>query len=262
MNLTARARPGRTAPSWGQAESEYLQSCLTAMHLDATVEQMAQLQAYARLLLKWNRTYNLLGATTAKDLIASHLLDSLATLPVIRRWLQLSGSSPAADAMLLDVGSGAGLPGLPLAIMLPDLPIGLVEPIGKRTAFLRQSIAQLGLPRVRLWEARIENLELSGGLRPAQGLQPGQNTQATPHFICRAFTSLADFTRACAPYAIEGSLLFAMKASRVAEEIAQLPAFVEVLAVEPLLTIEDKMHRNLVVMRLYRSHTMPHPGQG
>lgn len=278
MNLTARQRPARTAPSWGQAESADLESGLRAIGLDPTAQQLAQLLAYARLLLKWNRTYNLLGATTAEEIIASHFLDSLATLPVIRRWLLQPVKRSAAEPLLLDIGTGAGLPGLLLAIMLPELPIGLVEPIGKKTAFLRQAISQLGLAPVRLWEARIENLESrdfypSQGLHTSQGLdmsqrlhaghgyRPGQDVQPTPHFICRAFASLAHFAAVCAPYAIEGSLLFAMKTSRVGEEVAELTGSVEVMAVEPLQTIGNK-HRNLVVMRLNRTRTMQHASQG
>lgn len=243
--MTLIRQPSVQSPgAWGPAESKSLRAGLAQIGLNATPAQVAKLQTYARLLLKWNRTYNLLGATTPQAVIDSHLLDSLATMPVLERWL------PAGNPPLLDIGSGAGLPGIVLAIMLEQMPIALVEPIGKKTAFLRQAVAQCGLPLARVLEGRVEDLDLSQDLPQATT----KGSRAAPHFICRAFTSLERFAALCTPHLAEGSLLFAMKAARVGEELAQLSRSVvsgsiEVLAVEPLRTIEKDVQRNLVVMR-------------
>jgi 16S rRNA (guanine527-N7)-methyltransferase len=229
-----RQSPAETRTGWGTAESGLLARGLDELGLKASPTQLAQLQTYGELLLKWNRTYNLLGATSSKSLIQSHLLDSLAILPALARWL------PGEEPALLDIGTGAGLPGIVLAIMLERVPIALVEPVGKKTAFLRQAVAQCALPSVRVVECRIEDLDLSRDL--PEGF-------ARPHFICRAFTSLARFCDLCRPHLRDGSLLFAMKAARVAEELDQLSSSIDVLAVEALHTIEKDVQRNLVVMR-------------
>ena len=255
-----RQNPTQSSGTWGPAESASLKQGLDALGLATTGPRFAQLETYAGLLLKWNRTYNLLGATTAQSLIDSHLLDSLAILPALQRWLPAQ-KLPQANPMLLDIGSGAGLPGLALAIVMPDLPITLVEPIGKKAAFLRQAIAQCRLPLVTVLDGKVEDLDLAQDLKaaratPPQGpgeardaTPPPRLTPLTPHFICRAFASLERFATLCTPHATDGSLLFAMKASRVGDELAQLTDAVEVLAVEPLRTVERDVHRNLVVLR-------------
>ena len=252
-----RQNPTQSSGAWGPGESASLKQGLDALGLATTGPRFAQLETYAGLLLKWNRTYNLLGATTAQSLIDSHLLDSLAALPALQRWLPAQ-TPPEANPMLLDIGSGAGLPGLALAIVIPDLPITLVEPIGKKAAFLRQAIGQCRLPLVKVLEGKIEDLDLAQDLKTARAAPPQGPGEAgdaapppplTPHFICRAFASLERFATLCTPHAAEGSLLFAMKASRVGEELAQLTDAVEVLAVEPLRTVERDVQRNLVVLR-------------
>ena len=214
---------------------------MQAIGLEATPAQQQALRAYAHLLLKWNRTYNLLGTADPDAVLASHLLDALAVLPVLQRWL------PSDDGPLVDVGSGGGLPGIPIAIMRPGLPVVLVEPVGKKAAFLRQAVAESGLEKVTIREARLESL--SG---PELGGRPGNCAQATTHFISRAFASLADFAALCAPRCAPGSLIMAMKAARVETEIAELRATVpamNVLAVEPLTIPGQRVRRSLVVMQ-------------
>jgi 16S rRNA (guanine527-N7)-methyltransferase len=230
-----------TAPApaaWSSAETDSLASGLRGLGVVATPGQAATLRRYGELLLKWNRTYNLLGATTAADMLEQHLLDSLAVLPALTSWL------PPMRSTLVDVGSGAGLPGLVLAVMLPELPIVLVEPVGKKAAFLRQVVAECRLARVTVHEARIEELTAA---------ELVDEPATLPHFICRAFTSLERFSNLCAPLLQEGSLLFAMKAAKVPQELQQLGHGVEVLAVEPLRTIDKDVQRNLVVMRSKQS---------
>ena len=266
-----RQSEAQTAAIWGRSESAALARGLSEIGLQPTPIQLEQLNIYARLLLKWNGTYNLLGATTAQALLESHLLDSLAALPALSRWLPHSD-----NRVLLDIGSGAGLPGVAIAIMQAHLPVALIEPIGKKTAFLRQAIAQCKLPLVHVLEGRVEDLDLpqdllkpdprhgtsgahdSPGACEASGTRPSSiprrvRADLTPHFICRAFTSLDRFAKLCTPHVATDSLLFALKATRVGEELGQLGESIEVLTVEPLNTGEKDVQRNLVVMRAKRA---------
>jgi 16S rRNA (guanine527-N7)-methyltransferase len=231
----ARLRAAETTPRWTALDTARLEEGLRKLGVTATRAQTVRLQAYGELLLKWNRTYNLLGATSGPGLIDDHLLDSVAIVEPLVRWL---GSSPAT---LIDVGSGAGLPGIVLAIMLEQLKVIPVEPNGKKAAFLRQAAAHCKLATIEVAECRLEDL------RPAAfGIG-----QATPprHFICRAFTSLARYATLCRPLMDNGSLLFAMKAVRATEEIAELESWVEVLAVEQVPAVARDVQRNIVVLR-------------
>jgi 16S rRNA (guanine527-N7)-methyltransferase len=236
-----RSRPAQTGSTWSSDESARLESGLGELGVSATTRQLTQLRTYGELLLKWNRTYNLLGATDAATLLQDHLLDSVAILPALNRWLPPGG-------ILLDIGSGAGLPGIVLAITFDHLPIRLIEPNGKKAAFLRQVVAHCDLSTVQVVEARIE--ELDGlELERAAHSQEGNGILATPHFICRAFTSLNRFAALCRPLLHDGSLIFSMKAARVADELAELDGWLEVLAVDPLRSPGKDVQRNLVVMR-------------
>ena len=128
---------------------------------------------YMALLVKWNRTYNLTAIRAPLAMVAHHLLDSLAVAPHLRL---------AAGARLADAGSGAGLPGIPLAIARPDWRIALAEASQKKAAFLRQATIELGLRNVEVHEGRVE------AWRP----QPLFDA-----VISRAFAALAEFIAAC-----------------------------------------------------------------
>ena len=249
-----RQKAADTPAPWGTDQTTALERGLRKIGVDATPGQQAQLRHYGELLLKWNRTYNLLGATSAQAMVEEHLLDSLAVLPALRAWL------PVESSVMVDVGTGAGLPGIVLSIMRADLPIILVEPIGKKAAFLQQAVAECRLPEVTVMPARIEDVPTAQLRRPAQLAEHGSDgTGRTTHFICRAFTSLDRFATLCAPHLQHGSLLFAMKAAKVEEELEQLTDPLEVLAVQPLRTIEKDVPRNLVVMRSKETHPAADP---
>ena len=241
--ILIRQSPPETSSPWSQAEARQLERGLGMLGQQASASQMRQLRSFGELLLKWNGTYNLLGATLPRALVEEHLLDTLAILPALDRWLH------AQPQVLVDVGSGAGLPGIVLAIQRPQLTLVLVEPIGKKAAFLRQAVATCSLANVRVVEGRIEDAESRRDFSPAN---PGADADGAPHFICRAFTTLERFAELCGPHVCKGprgSLLFAMKAARVGEELQHLGGSVEVLAVEELLTVQKDVQRNLVVMR-------------
>lgn len=147
-----------------------------------------RLLAYVALLAKWNRTYNLTAIRDPLAMVAQHLLDSLSVLP----HLPLA----AQHARLADAGSGAGLPGIPLAIARPGWHVALAESSQKKAAFLRQAAIELALGNVEVHEGRVE------AWRP----QPLFDL-----VISRAFAALADFIAACRHLVIPGGTLAAMK---------------------------------------------------
>ncbi|MBB3048684.1 16S rRNA (guanine527-N7)-methyltransferase [Litorivivens lipolytica] len=178
------------------AERDLLERGLKALDLDLSETQTDLLLRYLALLVKWNRAYNLTAIRDPQEMVIKHLLDSLTVVPYITR------------QRLLDVGTGAGLPGIPLAIVYPDKQFELLDSNGKKTRFLTQVVAELGLPNVRVHNLRIE----SGQLEPVyEGI------------LSRAFASLADMTRDCGPLLIQGGELLAMKGVYPTEELSQLP---------------------------------------
>jgi 16S rRNA (guanine527-N7)-methyltransferase len=164
---------------------------------------LQKIAAYAALLQKWNKTYNLTAVRDAEGILALHLLDSLAVLPYL---------APGPGA-LLDIGSGGGLPGIPLAIARPDLTVTLLDSNSKKSAFQQQAAIELGLRSVTVVNARVENF------RP---LAP------FPQIVSRAFSELADFVNLSRPLLADGGVWLAMKGVHPQEEIARLPEGVTV----------------------------------
>lgn len=277
--MKRRAPAQRSDTTWTDADTQRLQEGL--QHLSVTLDEtaFAKVVQWARLLKQWNRTFNLLGNSDSAHLIDEHLLDSLAIVPVLERYL------PRAEEALVDVGTGAGFPGILLAIVQPQRPIYLVEPVGKKVAFLRQSVLTLGLKNATVLAGKIEDMESLLRTDPAfrkgrdgasSTPQPGAEASATdptssastspsgkandhpalrslirpPHFICRAFTALGRFAALCEPYMSKDSLLFAMKSLRLSEEQQALPDSIMLQAVEPLPTIDLGVQRNLAILSL------------
>ncbi len=214
---------------WQQADTDRLLTMARQLDIPLEPEATERLATYAALLLRWNRTFNLLGATTTEELLDLHLLDCLAINPVLERWL------PSPSPHLHDIGSGAGLPGIPLAITHPKWALTLVEPVSKKAAFLRQSVATLGLGNVSVIEDRIEAL-------------PPPEAGRERHFISRAFTALERFNRLCSAAGTDHSLIFAMKAAKAPEEIAELPKTAKLMALESLPTARAGHERVIVIL--------------
>jgi 16S rRNA (guanine527-N7)-methyltransferase len=186
--------------------------------LDATAQD--KLLAFRDLLLKWNRTYNLTALRDPAQAISHHLLDSLAILPHV-------GSGP-----LLDVGSGGGLPGIPLAIACPDLAVSMVDTVQKKATFLQQASIELGLRNVTAHHARVEEMH-------------GQ-------YACissRAFAELALFVNLTRHLLAPGGRWLAMKGVRPDSEIAALPADVSVEAIIPLAVPGLDAERHLIILK-------------
>lgn len=197
-----------------------LASGLAALGLDLPAEAQVKLLAYRDLLLKWNRTYNLTALKDPDQAISHHLLDSLAILPWVR------------EGSFLDVGSGGGLPGIPLAIARPGLQVTLVDAVQKKATFQLQAAIELGLPNVRAFHARVENME-------------GQYGQITS----RAFSELAEFCRLTRHLLAPGGRWLAMKGVRPDDEIAALPEGIEIEAIEPLDVPGLGAERHLIILK-------------
>ncbi len=180
------------------------------------------LLAYLALLQRWNQAYNLTAIREPREMLIKHLLDSLSLVPHV----PVSGS-------LADIGTGPGLPGIPLAMALPGLRVALVESNGKKTRFLRQTVRELGLPNVRVIESRAEAVA-----------EPG----AFDCLSSRAFGTLAEFIRVAGHLLAPGGRLLAMKGLRPVAEEAALPAGWIVAAVHPLAVPGLDAERHLVVL--------------
>ncbi|MBL8513984.1 MAG: 16S rRNA (guanine(527)-N(7))-methyltransferase RsmG [Betaproteobacteria bacterium] len=201
---------------------EELGSGVAAMNIALDETQMQALIAYVRMIDKWNRTFNLTAIREPERMVGLHLLDSLAVVPHIPR-----------DAVLADVGSGAGLPGIPIAIARPDVRITLIDTVAKKATFMQQVVGELRLPNLEVRHARVETLALNS---PCDIV------------ISRAFAELKDFAESSAHLLRAGGKLFAMKGVLPHEEIARLPARFTVDATRPLHVSGVEGQRHLIVI--------------
>lgn len=173
----------------------YLTDALVSLGLDAEPRQEVALLDYLNLMGKWNRTYNLTAIHEPGRMLTHHLLDSLAIAPHV-------GAGP-----LLDVGSGGGLPGIPLAILRPELKVTLLDASQKKCSFMQQAAIELGLTNVEVVHARVE------AFRPASGYA---------QIVSRAFSELNEFLGLTRHLLAPGGEWLAMKGLYPNEEIAQL----------------------------------------
>jgi len=176
-------------------ERTILELGMQTMSIPYTTAQIDRLLAYLDLMDRWNKAYNLTAVRGRDNWIIRHLLDSLAVLPLLRAHRGI------------DVGTGAGLPGIPLAIMRPDTPIALLDSNGKKTRFLFQAKMQLGLSNLTIVESRVEQY---------------QPTELYDAVVSRAFASLADMVQVCEHLLSPGGSFFAMKAATVGSEITDM----------------------------------------
>lgn len=197
-----------------------------------TDAQADALLCYLDLIQKWTKVYNLTAVRDPKEMLTHHLLDSLAAVPPLRRALAQADLPPGQGARLLDVGAGAGLPGVVIAACCPEVDVNCVDTVAKKAAFIQQVAVSLKLPNLRGVHARVENLD-------------GPFDVVTS----RAFASLVDFTTWSRQALGPQSVWLAMKGKHPAEEIAALPASVQVFHVEPLVVPGLDAERCIVWMR-------------
>ena len=208
-----------------------LERALPALGLTLDAPQVSMLMDYLALIQKWTKVYNLTAVRDPADMLTHHLLDSLAVIIPLRR--QLAAMALTDQRIrLLDVGSGAGLPGAVIAICCPEIAVDCVDTVAKKAAFIQQVAVTLRLPNLRGVHARVENL-----------------TDTYSVISSRAFASLVDFTSWSVQALAEQGVWLGMKGKHPADEMAALPPGVEVFHVEPLQVPGLDAERCIVWMR-------------
>ena len=203
-----------------------LRAGVQALGLSLSADQQQRLLDYVALIQKWNKVYNLTALRDPADMLTHHLLDSLTAVAPLTRHTQ-------GQAMrVLDVGSGGGLPGVVLAICMPELKVTCVDTVAKKAAFVQQVAATLRLPNLRGIHARVESL-----------------TDPYAVICSRAFASLPDFVTWSRSALAEGGVWMAMKGKPPQDEIAALPPGVQVFHVEPLAVPGLDVERCMVWLR-------------
>lgn len=200
--------------------------------------QLDKLLDYLELIAKWNRVYNLTAVRDPEEMLVQHLFDSLAAVGPLRR------HTAGKPIRLLDVGSGAGLPGVVIAVCCPEVQVDCVDTVGKKAAFIQQAAGQLQLPNLRGVHDRVENLK------------------GPYDVICsRAFASLPDFVNWSSGALAEQGVWMAMKGKHPEAELAELPPAAEVFHVEPLSVPELSAERCIVWMRPRAAAGAASPGR-
>jgi 16S rRNA (guanine527-N7)-methyltransferase len=208
-----------------QKGSQQLGVALSEAQTDALI-------GYLGLLHKWSKVYNLTAVRDPLEMVTLHLLDSLAVVPALLRHLDSPASTPAQPMRLLDVGSGAGLPGVVIAIACPHIQVTCLDAVAKKAAFVQQAAASLGLTNLRGLHQRIEYMDTAHAV------------------VCsRAFASLADFVHGSAKALAPGGVWLALKGKAPTEELSALGPEVDVFHVEQLLVPGLDAQRCLVWMR-------------
>jgi 16S rRNA (guanine527-N7)-methyltransferase len=202
-----------------------LESAARELGLTLGDAQLDQLLAYLELLQKWNKVYNLTAVRDPAQMLSHHLIDSLSVIAPLQRH--------GAPARLMDVGAGGGLPGVVIAICFPATDVSCVDAVAKKATFIQQVAAELKLPNLHGVHSRVEALE------------------AEPFGVItsRAFASLADFANLTRKHLADGAVWMAMKGQHPVDEIAALPADVDVFHVEQLAVPGLDAQRCIIWMR-------------
>lgn len=214
-------------------ERTVLEAGLRSLKLDLLPSQVEALLAYMALIQKWNKVYNLTALRSSDEMLTHHLLDSLSVVLPLRAQLEAMG---LGQGKLLDVGSGGGLPGVVLAIVMPQWRITCVDTVAKKAAFVQQVSASLALPNLRGLHARVESLKAQAG--------EGFDVVAS-----RAFAALPDFVNWSGEALLPHGVWMAMKGKLPTEEMAALSTLAEVFHVEPLHVPGLDAERCVVWMR-------------
>lgn len=195
---------------------------LDALDLPAVTEVQKKLLDYITLIEKWNRVYNLTAVREPEKMLSHHVLDSLAVAPHVN------------GAFTLDVGSGAGLPGIPLALVQPQSSVTLLESSHKKSAFLKQAVIELELANVEVVTSRVETWKAP---------------RRFDVVISRAFSDLAEFVSLAGRLCASKGVLAAMKGVYPFEELSQLPAGYRMQSVIPVAVPGLRAARHLVLIR-------------
>lgn len=202
-----------------------LEAAALELGLALSAAQVDQLLAYLALLQKWNKVYNLTAVRDPAQMLSHHLIDSLSVIAPLQKH--------GAPARLMDVGAGGGLPGVVIAICCSGTDVSCVDAVAKKATFIQQVAAELKLPNLHGLHSRVEQL----------------STEPFGVITSRAFASLANFTSLTRQHLAEGAVWMAMKGQHPADEIAALPADVNVFHVEQLSVPGLDAKRCIVWMR-------------
>jgi len=202
------------------ALAKVLADGIAEMGLDVAPEQQARLMAYLQLMHKWNAVYNLTSLRDPMQMVTHHLLDSLAAVPAFN-----------AARNVLDVGAGGGLPGTVLAITRPDMKVAMIDTVHKKTAFLTQVKAELGLTNVTVHTMKVQDLQVSDKFDV---------------ITSRAFADLSDFVNWSGHLLQEGGRFIALKGVAPSEERERLPQEWKVTGLQPLQVPRLDAERHLV----------------
>lgn len=199
--------------------TQALDQGLSRLNIAVAEGALEQLTAYIALLHRWNRVYNLTAVRRPDDMVARHILDSLSISP----WLQ--------GQRIVDVGSGAGLPGIPLAIVHPEMEFVLLDSNGKRVRFIRQAVVELGLRQVSALHCRVQDYHPE---------------VAFDHVLARAFASLQQVVASAGHLCRSGGSLLIMKGVYPRAELDELPRGYRLKEVHPLTVPDLFAERHLV----------------
>ena len=202
--------------------SEVLRAGLNALGIALPETAIHQLLAYVDLLVKWNRTYNLTAIRDGDEMVTQHLLDSLSILPFLQ-----------GVQSLADIGSGAGLPGIPLAIARPELAVTLIDSVQKKSAFQQQAKIDLTLTNVSIYSGRIEDCKRHEEFDAA---------------TARAFSDLPALAKAAAPLLRPGGRICAMKGVLPQDEMVALPVGWHVVSAPRLQVPGLDAERHLLIL--------------
>ncbi len=203
-------------------QQDYLIEQAQLMDVSLSPAQADCLLSYLALIAKWNRVHNLTALRDPDKMLSHHILDSLSVLPYI------------SAQNLLDVGSGAGLPGIPLAIAEPDRRIAVMDSNTKKTSFLRQAVMELSLKNVDVIEGRIESLAA---------------TFRFDGIVSRAFSDINQFVEMSRHVLAKDGRWYSMKGLVPEKELQQLPVGIEVLSIQSLTIPLLAAQRHLVIMK-------------
>jgi 16S rRNA (guanine527-N7)-methyltransferase len=208
-----------------------LQAAAKQLGLQLTAEQSQRLLAYRDMIAKWNKVYNLTSLRDPAQMLSHHIVDSLAAASSLQNYFAQMG---AVNCRLLDVGSGGGLPGVVLATVIDSLDVTCVDTVGKKAAFVQQAANELGLKNLRGVHARVEDMQ----------------APAFDVITSRAFASLSDFVQLTRIHLKSGAVWMALKGKHPEDEIAALPADINVFHVEQLTVPGLNAERCMVWMTL------------
>lgn len=205
-----------------EQQANLLKQGIKQLALPITEQQQEQLLGYLELLAKWNKAYNLTAVRDINEMVSRHLLDSLSIVPYIK------------GNYWLDVGSGGGMPGIPLAIIFPDIEFTLLDSNGKKTRFLTQVALELKLTNVQVINQRAESFHVK---QPFTGI------------VSRAFSSLADFVNLTKHLANEQTEWLAMKGVYPEQELQTLPTEFKVESDYQLTVPNCEGQRHLLIIK-------------